>query len=276
MDLTVTSLLEEGPIVDWARFKSLFVDFPSQTLLFRGHSDEHWELVPSFFRESEKASLRLEEYIRDAVPEALHQMAPYLGRKFDLSDFDDLCAALSILQNHGFPTPLLDWTYSPYIAAYFAFHGVNLIQPTSDFVRICYFNGWSWKGKGVLAASMLQPESFVQVVRPGAQFNSRLIPQQGVFTISNTGGIEDFVLARRSDKEAMLIGSVRVRVLEATTALRDLASMGINEHSLFPGLDGACRAMKARYFSPENVGESSPELMRRLFKDKQGNGPNGV
>src|SRR5262249_22999019 len=46
-----------------------------------------------------------------------------------------LCEQIAVAQHFGIPTPLLDWSHSPYVAAYFAVANSPLVK--NGFVNFC-------------------------------------------------------------------------------------------------------------------------------------------
>ncbi|HYM99687.1 MAG TPA: FRG domain-containing protein [Aestuariivirgaceae bacterium] len=91
-------------------------------IIFRGHNDARWPLVPT-----------LDRYRRFTSDDDREQTFGNLLRRFrrEMLHVDEsdkwmlLGNALELMaRHHGLPTPLLDWTESPYIAAFFAFSGV--------------------------------------------------------------------------------------------------------------------------------------------------------
>jgi hypothetical protein len=64
------------------------------------------------------------------APEIEERMIRDFRRKYEGIDFEivskDTFYCLSLMQHYGCPSRLLDWTYSPYVAAFFAVENMSL------------------------------------------------------------------------------------------------------------------------------------------------------
>ncbi len=149
-------------------------------------------------------------------------------------------AFYNLVQHHGYPTPLLDWTYSPYVSAFFAYRGITNGDAKKahpdDLVRIVVFDQRDWR-KWSQLNHLVRPGLHVSIQEFPAIENERMIPQQAASTITNVDDIETYVLKKCPESKTLF--AIDLPVAERFEVVRELAYMGITAGALFPGLDGA-------------------------------------
>lgn len=100
---------------------------------------------------------------------------------FNLENDSEFGAFLNLVQHHGYPTPLLDWTYSPYVAAFFAYQGISNENaetfPPEAKVRIFIFDSTAWIRTFQPVVRLIHPQLHVTVRQFDAIENERMIPQ---------------------------------------------------------------------------------------------------
>jgi hypothetical protein len=230
----------------WSDFKAFAIELEPYRFLFRGQGNNTWRLRTSFHRTGRASLLRFNSQDLTALQ---RQLSGLTTHRFNLTDALDNAAFLNLVQHHGYPTPLLDWTYSPFIGAYFAFRNLRPRQLSQEQkVRIFVLDGrqWNndWERSPVIAPAFLH----LTLLEPLAINNPRALPQQSVSVVTNVDDIETYVKEREKQRGANYLSAIDLPVTERRRVMQELALMGINAGSLFPGLDGACEQLRERYF----------------------------
>lgn len=134
--------MKEQTLKSWEEFEGELVRINAETIslrkktqrhvdypLFRGHSDSEWSLESTLDRI--KKGMAISDYYR--IIENVHKDITTCTRKRWNIDTEAIILGgfrlrafefMAYLRHNGFPSPLLDWTRSPYIAAYFAFSDI--------------------------------------------------------------------------------------------------------------------------------------------------------
>ncbi len=231
----------------WPQFKEWVSSLPLANcpLIFRGHEKAEYRLRTSLHRAGRRDLIR---YVQEDLPILNGYVSGVTGRTYRLKDFDDYNNLLSLAQHHGYPTPLLDWTESPYIAAYFALRGTA--STDNGNCRIYAFDTAAYRcNVGADEGALEDPHLNLYAIRAASRDHDRALAQQSVLMLSNVAEIEALIVKAEKQTCKRYLTKIDLVKSNARAALDDLRMMGITEASIFPGLDGICRALRDRFFT---------------------------
>lgn len=104
------------------------VEQTNPTWIFRGHSDCKWQLWPSLERLDPQLDWEAAE--GDLLRNFQAKARLYAD---DVPGDGQRVEWLGLMQHHGLPTRLLDFTYSPFVATYFA---LREAEPRTGYAEI--------------------------------------------------------------------------------------------------------------------------------------------
>jgi FRG domain len=164
-------------------------------LLFRGQSDSAWLLTTTLERAGYK-DMSFDEYYRLTVHRVKPTVETLTEATWDVPNYDlsmgqtfltdrelfslrrfpsvSLYPYMAYLRHHGFPSPLLDWTSSVNVAAFFAFRKIGKAGTRSIYVYCESPHGFKGGAVG---------EPAIRVIGRYARVHARHFRQQSDYTI---------------------------------------------------------------------------------------------
>ena len=233
-----------GQKMSWPEFKNYVSKMPDAGYIFRGQK-EPWKLCTSFHR---RGRYRISEFTSKDVKLLHKRLSAITSHLFDLNVPEQNGAFFSLLQHHGYPTPLLDWSHSPYVSAFFAFRDRPIDYSGDETVRIYLFNNREWSARFRQIDNLDPAFPHLSVSESIAINNPRLVPQQAVTTATNLYDIEAYVLEKEAETGVKLLQAIDIPARERREAMLDLRFMGITAGSMFPSIDGICEELRERNF----------------------------
>lgn len=269
MNLT-RRFFETITVKTWSDLARLEGRFSRQTnqWIFRGHTDAAWKLETT-----------LERQLRGIRPKqgSVSTLEGGLLRRFkrqahhhldDVPEPNSWLEWLALMQHHGAPTRLLDFTYSFFVGLYFAIEEGDgpyaLWAMDSDYLRVqaeAAVGSETWQ-RVVLDPNLQEPATFealfvrsrerrlplVLPVNP-YRFNERLAIQQGIFLCPGdvTRGFESNLtemLNSTKRRDRIIKCVIPLNRTNRREVIRHLYRMNVTRASLFPSLDGFARSLR--------------------------------
>ena len=245
---------------DLAKVARLF-DKERPRWIFRGHRQASYPLAPTLERSLDRMGIPYAE--ASTWEYRLHREFGRQAARFG-KPVTGAFETLALMQHYGAPTRLLDWTYSFWVAVWFALENAGHEETTCvwaidlDWFLDKNLAGLSDELRRAPSLKDRLPEALAGgsgvLVENPHQLNERLVAQQGVFVLPRTleKSFEENLQTSlgRAPSPSRTRRFLKIDIKMKAEALRftmlSLHRMNLGRASLFPGFAGMAEALRNR------------------------------
>lgn len=259
---------------------------------FRGQQKAHWPLRPKLYRDFGNPHRRSAYKLEDEIREEFIIRAPALSdiKPANIDDWE----CYFLMQHHGAPTRLLDWTHGALIGLYFAVKDNNGFSDAAVWVLDPFQLNRQISGIDEVippSANVAKhskelvdrwlPERFANKIVPlpkgplavyPTHTVRRISSQRSCFTIhgSDEEGLDKLARSRNSCLQRIIIPQSAMRTIR-----KELGTCGIDESTIFPDLDGLGRLI-CSWWKLDQLDPPHDGVYTRLAPSKVDKGGVGV
>ena len=222
---------------------------------FRGHVSAQWPLVPSLTRRLLQFSPEPRLWpLREARAMRVFRRKAHIYLQ-DRTALEDDLRCLALMQHHGAATRLLDFTKSPFVAAFFA-----LESATRDVAVFALNTPELWHRLPAFDPSLTRAQIDPRVsgnferyfasnklpliwFGEPAEMDSRLVAQSGLFVVPGVLDKPLDNLLEEYARDQVLMEKVLLGPSVRAEAMHELYRMNITHATLFPDLEGLARSI---------------------------------
>jgi len=273
--------MKEIRCASWKKFKEKIDDLRKEygnaegksnkvsRLLYRGQASAEWPLrttlerathqvfnLYGYFLYANRGAKEIESYtgknwgikshpeVKEEIRISQHPLHPYIPN-YDYHVY---------LRHYRFPSPLLDWTESPYIAAFFA---CVESHNNDDSAVYCFVE----MPEGMKSGSTSQ--ATISVYGPNVRTHKRHFAQKSWYTVATKwdAAKDGHVFCsheevfQRDDPKQDLLFKLILPAADRITALRELNDFNINYFTLFQDEESLIRAIATKVFDLDDISD---------------------
>ncbi len=225
---------------------------------FRGVSDESLELLPSAYRPNNMCQTKedFQQHERDCLRSFMRE-----ARRYSSIPEDDVWNWTVMAQHHGVPTRLLDITRNPLVALWFSClqypekdGAVYVISGNLQISGIDEEVYRTRKHKDIVSGILSSDPEYDSVKAPFVVepyfLEERMAAQRSAFLVwgSDQYPLEENKVMADKSRTPITVKKIVINASDKKNILDCLSILGIDERSIYPGLDGI-----GRYIKRENI-----------------------
>jgi hypothetical protein len=205
--------------------------------IFRGQDNYSYKLIPSVGRLLGTERYPTEEAVLKAEKNSFHSFE--IQTYHELKEHN-LFLLLAVAQHHGLKTRLLDWTFSPFVALFFAVENQekhNVDGALFGFYRMKSLTNVLRAKKHPFADLGVSQYQYLSI----PSLTPRITAQSGLFQLFKNPTLP---FEKDDQLEKFIIPASVKQELK-----NDLSNFGISYNTLFPGMDGLAKYLNFVYLN---------------------------